>query len=108
MSFPTKDNLCTRFPTELILRRSPSSGVNVRIIPSPDRPSAEKKRLEDVKYTHNVLEISRAVEEAKEAMGLNGNEKVFSTDILRVEISQHSRTSQLSIFQALFLAGNKD
>ncbi|KAI1159503.1 P-loop containing nucleoside triphosphate hydrolase protein [Nemania serpens] len=26
LSFPTKDNLCTRFATELILRRSPESG----------------------------------------------------------------------------------
>ncbi|PBP22809.1 hypothetical protein BUE80_DR006361 [Diplocarpon rosae] len=91
MTFPTKDNLCTRFATELILRRSPTVGVNVHIIPSPDRPSDEKERLEAFEYTHDVLDIGRAVEDAKDAMGLNGNEKVFSTDILRVEISGPSQ-----------------
>ena len=35
MSFPTKDNLCTRFATELILRRSPSVSVNIHINPGP-------------------------------------------------------------------------
>ncbi|KAE8440607.1 hypothetical protein EG329_007036 [Mollisiaceae sp. DMI_Dod_QoI] len=109
MPFPTKDNLCTRFATELILRRSPSIGVNVRIIPSPDRSSDEKKILEAFVYTHNVLDICRAVEDAKEAMGLNGNEKVFSTDILRVEISGPSQPHLTMVdLPGLFLAGNKD
>lgn len=45
MSFPAKDNLCTRFATELILRRSVSMGVKVHIIPSLDRSKEEKKRL---------------------------------------------------------------
>ncbi|KAK2628715.1 hypothetical protein QTJ16_001818 [Diplocarpon rosae] len=109
MSFPTKDNLCTRFATELILRRSPSVGVNVHIIPSPDRPSDEKERLEAFEYTHDVLDIGRAVEDAKDAMGLNGNEKVFSTDILRVEISGPSQPHLTMVdLPGLFLAGNKD
>ncbi len=29
MTFPTKDNLCTRFATELILRREDTEAVNV-------------------------------------------------------------------------------
>jgi hypothetical protein len=89
LSFPAKDNLCTRFATELILRRSPSVGVNLHIIPDPDRTMDEKKRLEAFKYTYDVLDISRAVEDAKDVMGLNGNQKVFSTDILHIEVSVH-------------------
>jgi hypothetical protein len=109
LSFPAKDNLCTRFATELILRRSPSVGVNVHIIPGPNRSMDEKKRLEAFKYTYDVLDISRAVEDAKDVMGLNGNEKVFSTDILRVEISGPSQPHLTMVdLPGLFLAGNKD
>ncbi|KAI0534900.1 P-loop containing nucleoside triphosphate hydrolase protein [Xylaria digitata] len=60
LSFPTKDNLCTRFATELILRRNPVAGT---------------------------LDLSQVVEAAKQAMGLDGSHNVFSADILRVEIS---------------------
>ncbi|KAK6584650.1 hypothetical protein PZA11_002874 [Diplocarpon coronariae] len=109
MSFPTKDNLCTRFATELILRRSSSPSVSVHIIPSPDRPSNEKGRLEAFKYTHDILDIGRAVEDAKDAMGLNGKEKAFSTDILRVEISGPSQPHLTMVdLPGLFLAGNRD
>jgi hypothetical protein len=44
MSFPTKDNLCTRFATELVLRRSHSQEVKISIIPDHNRPSFEKER----------------------------------------------------------------
>jgi GTP-binding protein EngB required for normal cell division len=109
MSFPTKDNLCTRFATELILRRSPSAGVKVNINPDPNRSSDEKKRLRAFEYTHEVLDISRVIEDAKDAMGLNGNDKVFSTDILRVEISGPSQPHLTMVdLPGLFLAGNKD
>ncbi|PVH91775.1 hypothetical protein DM02DRAFT_702924, partial [Periconia macrospinosa] len=33
ISFPVKSNLCTRFPTELILRKTPNVGVTVSIVP---------------------------------------------------------------------------
>jgi len=87
MSFPTKDNLCTRFATELILRRSSFVDVKAHICPGPDRSDDEKKRLTAFEYTHDDLDIGQAVEDAKNAIGLNGNNKVFSNDILRVEIS---------------------
>lgn len=92
-----------------ILRRSPSVAVNVRINPGPDRSSDEKKRLQAFEYTHDVLDICRIVEYAKDAMGLNGNEKVFSTDILRVEIMGPSQPHLTMVdLPGLFLAGNKD
>lgn len=45
MSFPTKDNLCTRFATELILRRNVDKAVSITIIPGPDRSQDDKKRF---------------------------------------------------------------
>jgi hypothetical protein len=109
MSFPTKDNLCTRFATELILRRSHSVGVNVDINPGPDRSNDEKKRLKAFCCTLTDLDIGRVVEDAKDAMGLNENHKVFSTDILRVEISGPSQPHLTMVdLPGLFLAGNKD
>jgi hypothetical protein len=84
-------------------------GVNVPIIPGPNRSLDEKKRLEAFKYTHDVLDISRAVEDAKDVMGLNGNENAFSTDILRVEISGPSQPHLTMVdLPGLFLAGKKD
>jgi GTP-binding protein EngB required for normal cell division len=109
MSFPTKDNLCTRFATELILRRNPTVGVKVQINPGPDRSDEVKKRLRAFSHVLNNLDIGRIVEEAKDAMGINGNDKVFSTDILRVEISGPSQPHLTMVdLPGLFLAGNKD
>lgn len=108
-SFPTKDNLCTRFATELILRRSVSDGVKVYIIPGLDRSTEEKKRLRDFSYTQTDLEIGLVVEKAKDAMGLNGNDKVFGTDVLRIEISGPAQPHLTMVdLPGLFLAGNKD
>ncbi|KAI6080250.1 P-loop containing nucleoside triphosphate hydrolase protein [Hypoxylon rubiginosum] len=109
MSFPTKDNLCTRFATELILRRSLSTGVKVHISPGPDRSPDEKKRLEAFEYIRDDLDVSQVVEDAKDAMGLNVNDKIFSTDILRIEISGPSQPHLTMVdLPGLFLAGNKD
>ena len=38
--FPSKDNLCTRFATELILRRGPDAPIKIGIVPG----SQEKDR----------------------------------------------------------------
>ena len=44
-SFPSNEGLCTRFATELVLRRSPIIKVNIGITPDPDKTEAEKKKL---------------------------------------------------------------
>lgn len=109
MSFPAKDNLCTRFATELILRRSVFVGVKVHIIPNLDRSKEEKEKLSTFNYTKSDLDISQVIEKAKDAMALNGSEKVFSTDVLRIEISGPSQPHLTMVdLPGLFLAGNKD
>ena len=86
--FPTKDNLCTRFAKELILRRDSVCSVNVRIIPGGDRLEAEKAALETfAPPTSELNTFPELVEAAKKAMGLDNNARTFSSDILKVEIS---------------------
>lgn len=43
ISFPAKDNLCTRYATELVLRRSVSVNIEIHIILEPDRSKEERR-----------------------------------------------------------------
>ncbi|KAK4236071.1 hypothetical protein C8A03DRAFT_45878 [Achaetomium macrosporum] len=102
MSFPAKDNLCTRFATELILRRTPTTGLDVSIIRGSERTGKRKVRVKKPL-------LFKCTEKAKAVMGLNGNSKAFSTDILRVELSGPSQPHLTLVdLPGLFLAGNKD
>lgn len=107
--FPTKDNLCTRFATELILRRGPETGASVAIVPSPDRTDSEKAKL--LEFQHEIIELDQfeaLVNDAKEVMGLDGDAKAFSNDILRVEVSGPSQPHLTLVdLPGLFQAGNK-
>ena len=88
VAFPTKDNLCTRFATEVVLRRDAKSHVQVTILPDGDRPNEEKEELRGFTAPTNSLEdLSDLVELAKDKMGLNRNGNAFSKDILRIELS---------------------
>jgi GTP-binding protein EngB required for normal cell division len=112
MSFPTKDNLCTRFATELILRRTPEAEVSciVSIIPDLERNEGEKAALS--KFTHHIdterLDLGDVVESAKNVMGLS-EKKRFSSDILRVELCGPTQPHLTMVdLPGLFSAGNKD
>jgi len=86
--FPTKDNLCTRFATELILRRGPVKKAKAEIIPGSERSKEEKRRLSGFQMPPvDISKFSLLIETAKEAMGLRSESRAFSDDILRVEIS---------------------
>ena len=79
VAFPTKDNLCTRFATEVVLRRDAKSSVHVTILPDVDRPDEEKEELRGFQApTASLEELPDLVEMAKEKMGLNRNTKAFS------------------------------
>ncbi|KAF7504265.1 hypothetical protein GJ744_002523 [Endocarpon pusillum] len=107
--FPTKDNLCTRFATELILRRGPDSNASVSIMPGTDRTDSEKTKL--LKFHHEIVELDQfehLVNDAKEVMGLDGDAKAFSNDILRVEVSGPNQPHLTLVdLPGLFQAGNK-
>ena len=87
VSFPTNDGLCTRFATEVILRRSARKSASVRIIPAADTAPELKEEFEAFVKPHVALEeIPELVAEAKVKMGLTGN-STFSRNILQLEIS---------------------
>lgn len=113
MSFPTKDNLCTRFATELILRRSSEETVKVTIVAGHGRSDEEKSRLESFSFTtaDPALDLEKVVERAKAAMGLDDTAtgKVFCTDILRVEISGAAQPHLTMVdLPGLFEAGSRN
>lgn len=112
MTFPTKDALCTRFATELILRRTideHNESLKVSIIPGPDRTDEECRELEQFKPDVRDLNLSSVVDNAMEVMGLTGTHKAFCTDILRVEVSSPTQPHLTLVdLPGLFLAGNKD
>lgn len=111
MSFPTKDNLCTRFPTELILRRDEVAAAKVSINPGPERSEGEKERLRSFSATMSpgeTLVLGDIVETAKEAMQLS-DLKEFSTDTLRIELSGPDQPHLTMVdLPGLFRAGNRD
>ncbi|KPI37234.1 Interferon-induced GTP-binding protein Mx1 [Cyphellophora attinorum] len=87
LKFPTGDGLCTRFPTEYILRRSPDSGVTISIVPCAEGPEADKTGLEKFKAsTDDLNQFPQIVQEAAKAMGIDNDVKKFSNDVLRIEV----------------------
>ena len=88
ITFPTKDELCTCFATEVILRKAASISITVNIIPSKDRTPAEAAKLKGFNETLRDLEdFAAVVDKAKGTMGISDTTGAFSNDVLRVEIS---------------------
>ena len=113
LSFPAKDCLCTRFATEVVLRRTTNKEPNIAISirPSPDRTEDENKKLLSFKFggTADDLNLGSVVEEAQKLMGLDNANKVFSKDILRIEKSSSTQPHLTFVdLPGLFLAGNKN
>jgi hypothetical protein len=89
--FPRKENLCTRFATQIVLRRSISSNIQVTIYPDQNRPAEEIAKLKtfDKSFT-DFSQLPDIIEQATETMGLGkvgeNNSRAFSRDVLSVEI----------------------
>ena len=107
--FPTKDTLCTRFATELILRHSVSPNIDIQIRPSHDRPDDEKTKLLAFKAPKgDIDQFPSLVEAAKEVIGIDAHAKRFSEDVLRVELSgPHQPNLTLVDLPGLFHSGSK-
>jgi len=88
VSFPKSSSLCTRFPTELVLRRGPHVSASISIIPHASRGESEDKALRGFKESlTNFEDLPKIIESAKLAMGLSTLGKAFSNDILRIELT---------------------
>ncbi|KAL5322938.1 hypothetical protein ACEPPN_010918 [Leptodophora sp. 'Broadleaf-Isolate-01'] len=90
--FPTKSNLCTRFPIELVLRKTSHIGVSVSIIPHESR--SESKQLSLGGFHKKLDDFNRLltlIENAKAALAISIHGRAFSKDLLRVEVSGPDR-----------------
>ncbi|KAJ5165387.1 Dynamin [Penicillium coprophilum] len=91
--FPSKSNICTRFATEIILRRSPHEKIKVSIEPGDSRKDEqEQQRLRAFTSASfsSSADLPALIEKAKECMGLSSTDTSttgFSDDVLKVEIS---------------------
>lgn len=92
--FPRKAGLCTRFATEIILRRESKVSVTVKIVPGKHRSEAEQRKLVAFNKTlQYVGQLPDLIDAATEQMGLGkiGSSKAFSRDVLSIEICGPNR-----------------
>lgn len=95
--FPRNDNLCTRFATEIILRRANTNSLTIKIIPDPKRPANEQTPFKAFKESiTNFDELPRIMDAAMDIMDIGDGDsgprsKAFAMDVLSVEIEGPSR-----------------
>lgn len=88
VSFPTNDGTCTRFATEVVLRKSREASAAVTIQPGKSCSSEQRQKLQAFHKSHcKIDEIPGFIQEAKVVMGLSDESGSFSDDILKLEIS---------------------
>lgn len=71
MSFPTKDNLSTRFATELVLRRDATPRIGISINADPERSADERESLSRLHLEVDVAnpDLGSIVKKAKKGKG---------------------------------------
>lgn len=82
--FPIKDGICTRFPTELVLRQSQSRHTKVEVRAPGDSPD-KNHSFNRAGFTQD--DLPAIIEEAKQHMGITAESTKISDHVLRVEIS---------------------
>ncbi|KAF1994314.1 hypothetical protein P154DRAFT_447949 [Amniculicola lignicola CBS 123094] len=92
LSFPIKSNLCTRFPTELVLRKTSCISVSVLVVPHQSRSEPVQISLDSFHEELDSLEgLPNPIENAKTAMAIFTHGRAISKDLLRVEVSGPGR-----------------
>ncbi|CAN9274782.1 unnamed protein product [Alternaria alternata] len=114
VKFPSKDNLCTRFATELILRRGADAPIKISIVPDSRERDRSERDLEKLRNFHysvptEDLQLEAVIEAAKDAMRISeSSDKVFSSDILRLELSGPNQPHLTLVdLPGLFQAGSR-
>ncbi|PYH92305.1 hypothetical protein BO71DRAFT_451516 [Aspergillus ellipticus CBS 707.79] len=89
---PSESNVCTRFATEIIFRRTSSPNFKVSIEPGPSRTDEERQKLHKFSQRNfaNKSQVPVLIEAAKECMGIAKNSD-FSDDLLKIEMSGPDR-----------------
>lgn len=96
LKFPRQETLCTKFATQIVLRRSQISTVSVSIISGgSDSRQSEDATEKPSGFKHTLgsfNDLPDIINKAGEAMGLNPDSTTyFSKDVLSIEISGPSQ-----------------
>lgn len=90
---PTSDNLCTRFATEISLRRANIDSLSIKINPSKSRSASERVTINKFEATiADFSELPGIIEKAKAVMGLSRSSeggpssRSFARDVLSITI----------------------
>lgn len=90
--FPRNDNLCTRFATEISLRRDPIDSLTIRVISNSDRPQKEQDEIKN--YSETIADFAGLPEimnNAMKVMGISEGGNAFAKDTLSIEICGPNR-----------------
>jgi len=96
--FPRSDNLCTRFATEIILRRAPSDSLTIKVIPDDQRPVHEQIKIKAFEESITDFEdLPRIMGLAMKIMGMDPESQsdtplgAFARDVLSITIEGPNR-----------------
>lgn len=96
--FPRNDNLCTRFATEITLRRASTDSLQVKVIPDPERPTSERDNISAFTETiTNFDELPSLTAKAAKLMGIDAAadasrpRRAFAKDTLSITIEGPQR-----------------
>lgn len=94
--FPRNDNLCTRFVTEIILRRATSDAITIKVISDHERPNEERNSIEAFKeFISNFEKLPDLMNKATSLMRINNKStfksRTFAKDVLSIEIEDSFR-----------------
>ncbi|KAK5104017.1 hypothetical protein LTR62_003525 [Meristemomyces frigidus] len=90
--FPSKDTLCTRFATEVVLRRAAYEEVKVSILPGPSRASKDAGEIQSFQHDFRTWDLlNDAMNQATSSMALHEDTGTFTDDVLRIDISGPSK-----------------
>jgi hypothetical protein len=81
--FPRNDNLCTRFATEIILRRAPNNSLTIKVIPDNQRPTHEQTKIKY--FEESITNFDELPRIMKLAMGVMGKQFLKVTSFSRLE-----------------------
>lgn len=109
--FPRNDNLCTRYATEIHLRRAVSESLTIRVIPDQARSSVERASINSFEQTiTDFSELPQIMDMATTIMGISkigsSDEKprAIARDVLSIEIGGPTRP-QLTVVDIPGLIG---
>jgi GTPase SAR1 family protein len=96
--FPRNDNLCTRFATEIILRRGQTNSLAVKVIADPERSAQEQQRIGAFNESiTDFADLPGLIDKAMVVMGIDNasdsgsSTRAFARDVLSIDIEGPTR-----------------